>query len=56
MKLVINSMLSQTEGVWDQVDPQGNHKGLASEIGMSMVLHTHTRQLDYHPHIHIVVV
>lgn len=30
-------------------------KNLGAEIGMTMVLHTNTRRLDYHPHIHVVV-
>jgi hypothetical protein len=32
-----------------------NPKNLGAEIGMSMVLHTHSRKLDYHPHIHAVL-
>lgn len=32
-----------------------NSKHLGAEIGMTMVLHTNTRSLDYHPHIHAVV-
>ena len=32
-----------------------NPKHLGAEIGMTMVLHTNTRSLDYHPHIHTVV-
>ena len=28
---------------------------LGAEPGLLMVLHTHTRRLDYHPHIHIVI-
>jgi hypothetical protein len=32
-----------------------NPKNLGAEIGMTMVLHTHSRRLDYHPHIHVVV-
>lgn len=32
-----------------------NPKHLGAEIGMTMVLHTHNRQLDFHPHIHAVV-
>lgn len=32
-----------------------NPKHLGAEIGMSMVLHTHSRELNYHPHIHVVV-
>lgn len=30
-------------------------KKLGAQIGMTMVLHTHTRKLDFHPHIHVVV-
>lgn len=32
-----------------------NDKTLGGELGMCAVLHTHTRRLDYHPHVHIVV-
>ncbi len=32
-----------------------NSKNLGAQIGMTMVLHTHTRRLDYHPHIHVVI-
>jgi len=32
-----------------------NDKGLAAELAMTAVLHTHTRRLDYHPHLHIIV-
>ena len=32
-----------------------NDEGLNAELGMTAVLHTHTRRLDYHPHVHIVV-
>lgn len=32
-----------------------NPKYLGAEIGMTMVLHTNNRRLDYHPHIHAVV-
>lgn len=32
-----------------------NDKQLAAELAMTAVLHTHTRRLDYHPHIHVVV-
>jgi len=32
-----------------------NPKNLGAEIGMSMVLHTHNRKLDYHLHIHVVL-
>ncbi|MCP3927817.1 MAG: IS91 family transposase, partial [Bacteroidetes bacterium] len=32
-----------------------NPKHLGAEIGMTMVLHTNTRRLDYHPHVHVVL-
>lgn len=32
-----------------------NDKTLNGELGFCSVLHTHTRRLDYHPHVHIVV-
>jgi len=32
-----------------------NEKGLTAELAMTAVLHTHTRRLDYHPHVHIIV-
>lgn len=32
-----------------------NDKAFASELAMTAVLHTHTRRLDYHPHLHVIV-
>jgi hypothetical protein len=32
-----------------------NPKNLGANIGMTAILHTHNRRLDYHPHIHAVV-
>ena len=32
-----------------------NDKNLAAELAMTAILHTHTRKLDYHPHVHVVV-
>ncbi len=32
-----------------------NPKHLGATLGMSAVLHTHTRRLDYHPHVHVVI-
>lgn len=32
-----------------------NPKHLGAQIGLTMVLHTHSRRLDFHPHIHVVV-
>jgi len=32
-----------------------NPKHLGADIGMTAVLHTHSRRLDYHPHVHAVV-
>jgi len=30
-------------------------KNLGAHIGMTAIVHTHNRRLDYHPHIHVVV-
>lgn len=32
-----------------------NDDKLGAEIAMTAVLHTHSRRLDYHPHVHIIV-
>jgi len=32
-----------------------NDKILRAEAGMTAVLHTHSRRLNYHPHIHVVI-
>ena len=32
-----------------------NPKQLGADIGCTGVLHTHTRRLDYHPHIHFII-
>ena len=32
-----------------------NQSGFEAELGMCAVLHTHTRRLDFHPHVHVVV-
>jgi len=32
-----------------------NDKDLVAELAATAVLHTHTRRLDYHPHVHLIV-
>ncbi len=32
-----------------------NDKKLKGEPGLTMILHTHSRKLNYHPHIHVVM-
>jgi len=32
-----------------------NPRNLGADIGMTAVLHTHNRRLDFHPHVHVVV-
>ena len=32
-----------------------NPHNLGAQLGMTAILHTHTRRLDYHPHVHVVV-
>jgi hypothetical protein len=36
-------------------DFASNPGNLGADIGMTAVLHTHNRRLDYHPHVHVVV-
>lgn len=33
----------------------GNDKHLSGKLGMTAVLHTHSRRLDFHPHVHLIV-
>ena len=33
----------------------GNDKQLLGKLGMTAVLHTHNRRLDFHPHVHVVI-
>jgi len=33
----------------------GNDPTLGNRLGLTAVLHTHSRRLDYHPHLHVVV-
>ena len=32
-----------------------NDPSLGPELGLTAVLHTHSRRLDYHPHVHVVL-
>ncbi len=32
-----------------------NDARLGADIGMTLVLHSHSRRLDYHPHVHVIV-
>lgn len=32
-----------------------NDSRLGADLGMTLVLHTHSRRLDYHPHVHVIV-
>jgi len=32
-----------------------NPKNLGVKTGMTIVLHTHSRKLDYHPHVHVLI-
>jgi hypothetical protein len=41
---------------WQTLSEFGlNDKALQGRLGATAVLHTHTRALDFHPHVHIVV-
>jgi Putative transposase/Transposase zinc-binding domain len=52
-KLAYNLMFACIAGTLK--DFGTNPQNLGAAIGMTAILHTHTRRLDYHPHIHIVV-
>lgn len=42
--------------VWQTLAEFGrNDKALAGDLGATAVVHTHTRALDYHPHVHVVI-
>ena len=44
------------KGAWETVRTfSQNDRQLAGTSGAIAVLHTHTRRLDYHPHVHLVV-
>jgi len=52
-KLVYRLMF---ECVWEVLQSfSRNDKKLGGEPGMIAVLHTHSRKLDYHPHIHVIM-
>ena len=41
---------------WETLESFGiNDKQLKGKLGATGVLHTHSRKLDYHPHIHMIV-
>ena len=45
-----------TKTAWDTVNTfSQNDKQLQGTTGAVTVLHTHTRRLDYHPHVHLVM-
>jgi hypothetical protein len=42
--------------VWQTLAQFGrNDKALQGDLGATAVLHTHTRALDFHPHVHVVI-
>lgn len=45
-----------TKSAWETVNTfSQNDKALQGTAGAVTVLHTHTRRLDYHPHVHLVM-
>jgi len=45
-----------TQSAWDTVNTfSQNDKKLQGTAGAVTVLHTHTRRLDFHPHVHLVM-
>ena len=51
--LVYNLLFACASGTLK--DFGSNPGNLGADIGMTVVLHTHNRSLDYHPHVHVVV-
>ena len=52
-KIVYNLI---TQSAWETVNTfSQNDKQLQGTAGAVTVLHTHTRRLDYHPHVHLVM-
>ena len=44
------------DSAWETVDEfSHNDKKLQGNPGAVTVLHTHSRRLDYHPHVHLVI-
>ena len=42
--------------VWQTLSEFGlNDKQLRGKLGATAVLHTHSRALDFHPHVHVVI-
>ena len=52
-RTVYSLMFSCVSGILKDFGLDPRHLGAL--IGMTMVLHTHSRKLDYHPHIHVIV-
>lgn len=50
---VYNALFSCASSTLKDFGLNPNHLG--AELGLTAVLHTHTRRLDYHPHLHVVV-
>lgn len=50
---IYSLMFSCVSGILKDFGLDPRHLGAL--IGMTMVLHTHSRKLDYHPHIHVIV-
>jgi len=45
-----------TQTAWETINTfSQNDKHLQGDAGAVTVLHTHTRRLDYHPHVHLVM-
>ena len=52
-KAVFNLMFKTVSNTLKQFSL--NHDKLGAEPGMTLILHTHTRQLEFHPHIHVLM-
>lgn len=52
-RLMYDLLLKTSTGVMKDFGLNPQHLG--AELGMTAVLHTHSRRLDFHPHCHIIV-
>ena len=53
-RIVYNALLDAAKDTVNDVARNPKHLG-AQQIGLTAVLHTNSRKLDFHPHVHIVL-
>ena len=56
MRLFVRTVKVIVRSLWETVNTFSQNDGhLQGSAGAVTVLHTHTRRLDYHPHVHLVM-